>query len=153
MKLKKIIKTFFISFALVNSVGASEFIKVNINKNLSPLEFSHLYNHLLGAELTLGQEKKLLDDIYPKYFVSHVWGESAKPENWDELKKLNAFKIALDYCERDAYWVIRRLNHRKVVGATVLMLLAQEVDPGDIYTGDPYMKDMSRDSLLMKEIL
>jgi hypothetical protein len=124
-----------------------------INNDSLKNELLHYYRDSKNMSHMGKKGRDLLEKIYPKYFVSHQWGRSATPENFDELRNLNEFKIALDYCERDAFWVIRRLNHRKIVGATVLMLLAKEVNYKDIYEGDPYQRTMSQDSARMKVIL
>ena len=127
----------------ISNVGIEIIDNVNLRN-----EFIHYYE---DSKNFVGYAKKpndLLDKIYPKYFISHILEESAVPENFEELKKVNEFKVALDYCLDASEELIERTSHRKELAIGILKMLDNEIKiPKDQLQKSPYVKQMQSDTL------
>ena len=90
----------------------------------------------------------LLKNIYPKYFTQHIIGEIAVPEDFETLKKINEFKIALDYCQQASEELLRRTGHRKDLAINILQILDSQITASkNELENSPYVKLMKRDTL------
>jgi hypothetical protein len=96
-------------------------------------------------------QKLLTENIYPNYFVSYSYGREAMPEDFEELKKLNSFKIVLDYAIKTSRFLIQRSIHRKNLAIEILKILDDKItiQKGKEYK-DPYIKTMEKDSIDIK---
>ena len=102
------------------------------------------------AFINLGKRTRdLLLGMYPKYMTSHQIGVAAKPEDWEELKMLNEFKVALDYCIWESNRLIVRTEHRIDLAKYILKTLEEEISLDKTQLENiPYTLEMTpRDSL------
>jgi hypothetical protein len=111
-------------------------------------EFIHYYEDSKNFVKFGGKARELLQEIYPKYFISHDVYISATPEDFEQLKKANDFKVALDYCFQSAKNLIERTTHRKILAANILTMLENQITiPKDQLNDMPYIRTMGNDSL------
>lgn len=105
-----------------------------------------------GAKRPQKTKELLIDNIYPNYFVSWNPQVSAEPEDFEVLKKLNAFKIVLDYAENDTDFLIRRSIHRKNLGTEILKMLDENITINNSkQNSSPYIRNIARkDSIEIK---
>lgn len=131
-------------FDRILAVGI-ENIKDNILKN----EIQHYFEDSESFEHIGARSRELLDEIFPKYMISHHIRIAAKPEDWETLKNVNEFRVALDYCIYSASRLIRRTNHRKDIAKFILKTLEEEIDLNEKELQNlPYIRNMiPRDSL------
>ena len=127
----------------ISNVGIEIIDDVNLRN-----EFIHYYEDSKNFVRYAKRPNDLLDKLYPKYFISHILGESAVPENFEELKKVNEFKVALDYCLDASEELIERTTHRKELAIGILKMLDNEIKiPKDQLQKSPYVKLMQSDTL------
>ena len=127
----------------ISNVGIEIIDNVNLRN-----EFIHYYEDSKNFVRYAKKPNDLLDKIYPKYFISHILEESAVPENFEELKKVNEFKVALDYCLDASEELIERTSHRKELAIGILKMLDNEIKiPKDQLQKSPYVKLMQSDTL------
>lgn len=127
----------------ISNVGIEIIDDVNLRN-----EFIHYYEDSKNFVRYAKKPNDLLDKIYPKYFISHILEESAVPENFEELKKVNEFKVALDYCLDASEELIERTSHRKELAIGILKMLDNEIKiPKDQLKKSPYVKMMQSDTL------
>ena len=127
----------------ISNVGIEIIDNVNL-KN----EFIHYYEDSKNFVRYAKRPNDLLEKIYPKYFISHIPRQSAIPENFEELKKVNEFKVVLDYCLVASEELLRRTNHRKELAIGILKMLDNEIKiPKDQLRKSPYVKLMQTDTL------
>jgi len=60
--------------------------------------------------------------------ISWENGVVTKPENWEELKDVNEFRIALDYCIYSFNRLIDRTEHRKDLVKYILETLEELIE-------------------------
>jgi len=114
-------------------------------------EFIHYYEDSKNFVRHGAKARELLQEIYPKYFVSHNIWDSATPEDFEQLKKANDFKIALEYCFQSAENLIERTTHRKILAKNILAMLDNQITlPKDQLDDTPYVRTMQNDSLNIK---
>lgn len=127
----------------ISNVG----IEIIDNANLKN-EFIHYYEDSKNFVQYAKKPNDLLEKIYPKYFISHIPRQSAIPQNFEELKKVNEFKIALDYCLVASEELLERTSHRKELALGILKMLDIEIKiPKDQLQKSPYVKLMKSDTL------
>ena len=127
----------------ISNVGIEIIDDVNL-KN----EFIHYYEDSKNFVQYAKRPNELLGKIYPKYFISHIPGESAIPENFEELKKVNEFRVVLDYCLDASEELLERTNHRKELAIGILKMLDNEIKiPKDQLRNSPYIRLMQSDTL------
>ena len=127
----------------ISNVGIEIIDNVNLRN-----EFIHYYEDSKNFVRYAKKPNDLLDKLYPKYFISHILGESAVPENFEELKKVNEFKVALDYCLDASEELLERTSHRKELAIGILKMLNKEIKiPKDQLQNSPYVKLMQSDTL------
>ena len=111
-------------------------------------EFNHYYQDSKDFVKFGKKARDLLKIIYPKYFISHKEFESATPEDFEQLKTANDFKITLDYCLQAADTLIIRTTHRKQLAADILNMLENQITISkDQLQNTPYIRDYRNDSL------
>ena len=111
-------------------------------------EIQHYYEDSKMFTRFEQKPRELLLKLYPKYFVSYQWRVAAKPADFEQLKNLNEFKIALDYCSGFAKELIRRTTHRNNLAQRVLEMLNVQITLNESQLANmPYIKTMPRDSL------
>ena len=111
-------------------------------------EFIHYYEDSKNFVRYGERARKLLQEIYPKYFVRHKVFRSATPEDFEELKMANEFKIALDYCFQSADNLLNRTRHRKILASNILTMLENQITlPKEHLNSTPYFRTMGSDSL------
>ena len=127
----------------ISNVGIEIIDNVNLRN-----EFIHYYEDSKNFVRYAKKPNDLLDKLYPKYFISHINEKSAVPENFDELKKVNEFKVALDYCLDASEELLERTSHRKELAIGILKMLDNEIKiPKDQLQKSPYVKLMQSDTL------
>ena len=93
-------------------------------------------------------EKLLTEDIYPNYFISYTYGWKAVPEDFEILKRLNKFKIVLDYSIQTSSFLIKRSIHRKNLATEILKMLDDKITiEENKLNKTPYIKTMEKDSI------
>jgi len=105
-----------VSYAYESDYSIFETIKstgLDIIKNDSIrnwiVNFYNNSKHFANVDNTYNIAKYFRANIYPKYFSCYVWGKKAIPIDYEALKNVNEFKIALDYAINDARYY--RLNY------------------------------------------
>ena len=69
--------------------------------------------HFANVHNTYNITKYFRTNVYPKYFRSYSWGTKAIPIDYESLKDVNEFKIALDYAINDArYYRVNYTNQK-----------------------------------------
>ena len=99
--------------------------------------------------IRFGQKaRELLEKIYPKYFLNHKVFISASPVDFEHLKTVSDFRIALDYCEQSSKNLKERTLHRKLLAFNILTILDKEITIfKDNLTDSPYVRMMDIDSI------
>lgn len=93
-------------------------------------------------------EKLLTEDIYPNYFTSYSSRRKAVPYDFEALKKLNPFKIVLDYAIQTSSFLIKRSIHRKNLAIEILKMLDSKITiEKDTLNKTPYIRTMDKDSI------
>ena len=99
--------TSFAKLILIRSIEANyTVLKQNFGCRYSNIddinlknEVVHYYEDSKKFVKYTTRSNDLLKTIYPKLSIRHIIGEiSAIPEDFETLKNINEFKIALDYC-------------------------------------------------------
>ncbi|WP_425389880.1 hypothetical protein [Ekhidna sp.] len=137
----------YTAFDRLNSVGI-EIIDDDSLKN----EIIHYYQDsksFVDIPISLND---LLGELYPKYFTSYHYAQNAKPADFEQLKNLNEFRIALDYTVGISSFLIQRTNHRKVVGAGILKMIENESNIDFDAIKSPYQKSAANDSTILNRL-
>lgn len=111
-------------------------------------EVIHYYEDSKNFVKYVTRSKDLLEKIYPKYFTKHIIGEIAVPEDFEVLKKINEFKIALDYCQQTSEELLKRTDHRKDLALNILEMLDNQITISNYYLREsPYIRLMKSDTI------
>jgi len=112
-------------------------------------EIQHYYEDSRTFENIGSRTRELLRELYPKYMISWESDVATKPENWEELKGVNEFRIALDYSIYSSNRLIERTNHRKDLANFILKALEEQIlVDKDQLENLPYIRTgIPRDSL------
>lgn len=109
-----------VSYAYESDYSIFETIKstgLDIIKNDSirnwVVNFYNNSKHFANVHNTYNIAKYFRANIYPKYFISYVWGRRAVPIDYEALKNVNEFKIALDYAINDARYYRQNYTNQK----------------------------------------
>lgn len=117
------------------------------DKDLSN-EIIHYYEDSKTLE-NLGEdaEKLLKERIYPNYFISYSLSK-AVPEDFEQLKSSNEFKIALDYSSISSYRLVGRSVHRKNLATEILKILDTKItSKKHELDKEPYLRTAKKDSV------
>ena len=127
----------------ISDVGIEIIDDINL-KN----EVVHYYEDSKNFVKYTTRSNDLLKTIYPKYFIRHIIGEIAIPEDFETLKNINEFKIALDYCQQASEELLRRTGHRKDLAISILKILDSQITISkNVLEDSPYVKLMKSDTL------
>jgi len=98
-------------FETIKSTGL-DIIKNDSIRN-SIVNFYNNSKHYARVDNTYNIAKYFRVNIYPKYFSSYVWGRKASPIDYEDLKNVNEFRIALDYVINDARYYRQNYTNQK----------------------------------------
>jgi len=91
-------------------------------------EMLHYYDDSKNSANIGDKTKKLLyERIYPNHFISFESREQAVPEDFENLKKSNDFRISLDYSIAAANKLLERSVHRKNLAIEILKMLDKNI--------------------------
>ena len=124
-----------------------------IDDNTLKNELLHYYEDSKNLSNAGNKVTKLLSEqIYPKHFISYNRSKSAVPDDFERLKNLNEFKIAIDYCIETSSFLIERSIHRKILAINILGVLDDHIIiTKDDYQKMPYIKTMVNDTMQINE--
>lgn len=141
------IKSDYTAYDRLKSVG----IEIIDNDSLKN-EIIHYYQDSESFMTFDDRLHKILDELYPKHFVKKWFYNSAIPEDFEKLKDLNEFKVALDYVDRLSEQLTERTQHRKILAMVILRMIEDESDSDFSEGKDPYERRMKNDSLILEKI-
>ena len=112
-------------------------------------EIQHYYEDSRSFVNIGSESRDLFRELYPKYMISWENRVATKPENWEELKDVNEFRIALDYSIYSSNRLVERTEHRIDLAKYILKTLEELIESDETELDNtPYRRTMvPRDSL------